>query len=69
MRITFADMGRGADAQILSTEIFENCGNYWIVEDYLLLMWMKTIKIMKISPKIPNILHIYSLLTMILAII
>ena len=29
-----ADMEKGADAQTLSAEIFENCGNFWIVEEY-----------------------------------
>ena len=29
-----ADMEKGADARTLSAEIFENCGNFWIVEDY-----------------------------------
>ena len=28
------DMEKGADARTLSAEIFENCGNIWIVEDY-----------------------------------
>ena len=28
------DMEKGADAQTLSIEIFENCGNFWIMDDY-----------------------------------
>ena len=32
------DMEKGADARTLSAEIFENCGNFWIVEEYLLLL-------------------------------
>ena len=31
------DMEKDADLQTLSEEIFENCGNFWIVEDYFLL--------------------------------
>ena len=31
------------NAQTLSAEIFENCGNLLIVEDYLLLLWNKTL--------------------------
>ena len=27
-------MEKGADTQTLSVEIFENCGNFFIVEDY-----------------------------------
>ena len=37
------DMEKGADAQTLSAEIFENCGNFWIVEEYLLLLLRETI--------------------------
>ena len=29
-----ADMEKGTDTRTLSTEIFENCGNFLIVEDY-----------------------------------
>ena len=32
-----SDMEKGADAQTFSVEIFENCANFWIAEDYLLL--------------------------------
>ena len=28
------DMEKGADTQTLSAEIFENCGHFWIVEEY-----------------------------------
>ena len=38
-----ADMEKGADAQTISVEIFENCGNFCIVEDYLLEFWNKTL--------------------------
>ena len=30
------DMEIGVDTGILSADIFENCGNFWILEDYLL---------------------------------
>ena len=29
-----ADMEKGADTRTLSAEMFENCGNFLIVEDY-----------------------------------
>ena len=28
-----ADMEKGLDTRTLSAEIFNNCGNFWIVED------------------------------------
>ena len=28
-----ADMEKGVDTRTLSAEIFENCGNFWIMED------------------------------------
>ena len=31
-----ADMEKGADAQTLFAEIFENFENFWILTDYLL---------------------------------
>ena len=34
-------MEKGVNAQTLSVEFFLNCGNFWIVEDYLLLFGMK----------------------------
>ena len=38
---------KGADTQTLSAEIFENCGNFLIVEDWLLLLWNKTYELWK----------------------
>ena len=38
-----ADMEKGADAWTLSAEIFENSGNFWIVEGYSLLLCNKTL--------------------------
>ena len=35
-------MEKGVDTRTLSPEIFDNCGNIWIVEDCLLLFWNKT---------------------------
>ena len=36
------DMEKGADTRTLSAEIFENCGNFLIVEDWILLFWNKS---------------------------
>ena len=36
LKIRSSDMEKGADVQTLSAEIFEKCGNFWIVEDFLL---------------------------------
>ena len=35
----FPDMEKGMDTRTLSTEISKNCGNFWIMEDWLLLFW------------------------------
>ena len=43
------DMEKGVEARTFSAEIFESCGNIWIVEDYLLLLWNKTLRILRIS--------------------
>ena len=37
------DMEKGMDMQTLPAEIFVNFGNFWIVEGYSLLMWIKTL--------------------------
>ena len=29
-----ADMEKGTDARTMSAEILQNCGNFWIVEDF-----------------------------------
>ena len=42
-----ADMEKGADTRTLSAEIFENCGNFWIVEYQWLLFWNKTNELWK----------------------
>ena len=33
-----SDMEIGADTRTLSAEIFENCGKFWLVDDYLLIL-------------------------------
>ena len=38
-----AGMEKGTDAQTLPAEIFENCGNFWIVADNSLLFGNKTL--------------------------
>ena len=40
-------MEKGMGAQTMSTEIFENCGNFWIVEGCLLFFLMETSYISK----------------------
>ena len=44
-------MEKGADSQTLFAESFENCGNFWIMDDYLLLYWNKPYKMSKILLK------------------
>ena len=39
----FPDMEKGADTWTLYTEIFEDSGNFWILQDYLLSSWNKTL--------------------------
>ena len=36
-----ADMEKGVDKRTLSAETFENCGNFLIVEDWILLFGIK----------------------------
>ena len=54
-------MEKGADAQTISAKSFDNCGHFWIVEDYLLSFLQETLHIMEIFAKTLNIWHIYSL--------
>ena len=44
---TGTDMEKGVDARTMSAETFENCGNFWYLEDYLLLLWKETLFIGK----------------------
>ena len=36
-------MEKGADVQTLSTEMFLNCGDFWNMDDYLHVLWNKTL--------------------------
>ena len=56
-----SDMEKGADARTLSAEIFENCGNFLIVEDYAPLLSEENLFLVKIFDETFDILHIYSL--------
>ena len=40
-------MEKGVDARTMSAETFENCGNFWYFEEYLLLLWKETLYIGK----------------------
>ena len=40
-------MEKGVDARTMSAETFENCGNFWYLEDYLLLFCRETLYIGK----------------------
>ena len=42
------DMEKGADARTLSAEIFENCGNFHIVEEYSPISSQETLHILEI---------------------
>ena len=54
-------MEKGADTRTLSAEIFENCGNILIVEDYAPLFSEENLFLGEMFDKIFSILHIYSL--------
>ena len=41
-------MEKDADMRTMSAEIFENCGNFWIAEDYLLLFSKEVLYFVKI---------------------
>ena len=56
-----ADMEEAADAQTLSAEIFENCGNFLIVEDYAPLFSEENLFLVEMFDETFNIWHIYSL--------
>ena len=56
-----ADMEKGTDTRTLSTEIFENCGNFLIVEDYAPLFSEENLFLMEMFDETFNIWHIYSL--------
>ena len=54
-------MEKGADKRTLSTHIFENCGNFLIVEDYAPLFSEENLFHVEMFDEIYNIWHIYSL--------
>ena len=56
-----SDIEKGADTRTLSVEIFENCGNFLIVEDYAPLFSEESFFLVETFDKTYNILHIYSL--------
>ena len=55
------DMEKGADTRTLSAEIFENCGNFLIVEDYAPLFSEENIFLVEMFDETFNIWYIYSL--------
>ena len=55
------DMEKGADTRTLSAEIFENCGNFLIVEDYAPLFSEENLFLVEMFDETFNIWHIYSL--------
>ena len=62
-------MEKGADTRTLSAEIFENCGNFLIVEDYAHLFSDETLFLVEMFDETFKILHNYSLQIMISTII
>ena len=62
-------MEKGEDTQTLSVEIFENCGNILIMEDYAPLFSEENLFLVEIFDETFNIWHVYSLLMMISTII
>ena len=54
-------MEKGADTQTLSAEIFENCGNFLIVEDYEPLCSEENLCLVEMFDETFNIWHIFSL--------
>ena len=54
-------MEKDADTRTLSAEIFENCGNFLIVEDYAALFSEDNLFLVEMFDETFNIWHIYSL--------
>ena len=54
-------MKKGADTWTLSADIFENCGNFMILEDYAPLFSEENLYLVEMFDETFNILHIYSL--------
>ena len=55
------DIEKGADTQTLSADIFENCGNFLLVEDYAHLFSEENLFLVEMFDETFNIWHIYSL--------
>ena len=55
------DMEKGVDTRTLSAEIFKNCGNFLIVEDYAHLFSKENIFLVEMFDETFNIWLIYSL--------
>ena len=54
-------MEKGADTRTMSAEIFENCGKFFIVEDYAPLFSEENLFLVEMFDETFNIWHIYSL--------
>ena len=54
-------MEKGAEPRTLSAEIFENCANFLIVEDYAPLFLEENIFLVEMFDEKFNICHIYNL--------
>ena len=55
------DMEKGADTQTLSAEIFQNCGNFLIEEDYAPLFLKDNLFIVEMFDETFDTWHIYGL--------
>ena len=56
-----ADMEKGVDTRILSAEIFDNCGNILIVDNFSPLFSEENLFLVEMFDETYNIWHIYSL--------
>ena len=61
MMYFLADMEKGADTRTLFAEIFENCGNFFIVADYAPLFLEENLFLVEMFDETFIIWHIYSL--------
>ena len=55
------DMEKGADMRTFSAEIFKNCGNFLILEDYAPFLSEENLFLVERFDETFNIWHIYSL--------
>jgi len=51
-------MEKGVDTRTLSAEIFENCGNFMIVEEYAPIFSEENLFLVEMFDKTSNIYHI-----------